>query len=123
MEVTPEIFQVGGSGLTSPEDAAVYLIDFDGRAALVDAGCGFAHERLMSNIRDRGVRPEQIEYLFITHCHFDHTGGAVRLRGETGCQIVAHELDAAFLEAGDKRVTAAGWYGATPEPFALDINW
>ena len=68
------------------------------------------------------MRPEQIEYLLLTHCHFDHTGGAVRLRGETGCQIVAHELDATFLEAGDKRVTVAGWYGVTPEPFNLDIK-
>jgi hypothetical protein len=39
-KITSEIFQVGGGGLTSPEDAAVYLINIDDHAALVDAGCG-----------------------------------------------------------------------------------
>ena len=39
-KITEEIFQVGGGGYTSPQDAAVYLVAWDGRAALVDAGCG-----------------------------------------------------------------------------------
>ena len=34
MIITNEISQVGGGGLTSPEDAAVYLINFGGYAAL-----------------------------------------------------------------------------------------
>ncbi len=38
MKITSEISHIGGAGLTSPDDAAVFLIDFDGRAALVDAG-------------------------------------------------------------------------------------
>lgn len=42
MEITSEIFQIGGAGYTSPEDAAVYVINFDGHAAMVDAGCGRA---------------------------------------------------------------------------------
>jgi hypothetical protein len=29
VRVTDEIHQVGGSGLTAPEDAAIYLIDLD----------------------------------------------------------------------------------------------
>ncbi len=28
MKITNEIHQVGGAGFTSPEDAAVYLLDF-----------------------------------------------------------------------------------------------
>ncbi len=45
-------------------------------AALVDAGCGRSTERLFKNIRSWGVKPEYIQYLLITHCHYDHTGGA-----------------------------------------------
>ena len=37
VEITKEIFQVGGSQLTSSEDAAIYLIYFDVYAVLVDA--------------------------------------------------------------------------------------
>jgi hypothetical protein len=51
MQITKEVFQVGGERLTSPEDAAVHLINFDGHAALVDAGCGNAHKKLLANIR------------------------------------------------------------------------
>lgn len=67
VKITKEIFQVGGSQLTSPEDAAIYLINFDGHAALVDAGCGDTQDRLIANIRSCGVTLEQIEYIFITH--------------------------------------------------------
>ncbi len=120
MHITAEIHQVGGGQLTAPEDAAIYLINFDGHAALVDAGCGRAQPRLMDNIRDCGVAPDQIDYLLLTHCHFDHTGGAQALRKLLGCQIVAHALEAPFLEQGDQRATAAAWYGATLAPFPVD---
>ena len=120
MKITDEIFQVGGGDLTSPGDAAIYLINFNGHAALVDAGCGGARQRLFNNIRGCGVTPEEIEYLLITHCHYDHTGGAKEVKDLIRCQVVAHELDAPFLERGDNKVTAANWYGARLEPFAVD---
>jgi hypothetical protein len=50
VEITKEIFHVGGSQLTSPEDAAIYLINFDGHAALVDAGCGDGQDRLIPKL-------------------------------------------------------------------------
>jgi glyoxylase-like metal-dependent hydrolase (beta-lactamase superfamily II) len=120
MQITSEIHQVGGGQLTAPEDAAIYLINFNGQAALVDAGCGRAQPRLLDNIRACGVNLEQIAYLLLTHCHFDHTGGAPALRELLGCQIVAHALEAPFLEQGDHTATAATWYGATLAPFPVD---
>jgi glyoxylase-like metal-dependent hydrolase (beta-lactamase superfamily II) len=122
LQITKEIFQVGGSVLTSPEDAAIYLINFDGHAALVDSGCGNRQNRLLTNIQACGVKHEQIEYLLITHCHFDHTGGAKALKDLLHCRIVAHELEAAFLEKGDNVVTAAKWYGAKIQPFCVDLK-
>jgi glyoxylase-like metal-dependent hydrolase (beta-lactamase superfamily II) len=65
---------------------------------------------------------EQIEYLLITHCHFDHTGGIQGIRERTPCKVVAHELEAPFLEQGDDRVTAAKWYGSSLEPTEIDIK-
>lgn len=120
VRVTDEIYQVGGGPLTEPEDAAIYLINFGGHAALVDAGCGFSNDRLLANIRACSVRPDQIELLLITHCHFDHTGGVASLRKLLDCQTVAHQQDAKFLEDGDNTATAANWYGSTIEPFVVD---
>lgn len=122
MKITSEIFQVGGSGFTSMEDAAIYLISSDGHAALVDAGCGHSTGRLFKNIEKCGIRQEQIEYLLLTHCHFDHTGGAQTVMSRTNCQSVAHILDACYLEEGNDRVTAARWYGASLDPFTIDMK-
>jgi len=120
MKITNEIFQVGGGEFTSHEDAAIYLINFGGHAAVVDAGCGRSLDRLLNNIMACGINPDQIEYLLITHCHFDHTGGAKTLKDRTQCRIVAHDLDATFLEQGDNTVTAAKWYGAAIQTFVVD---
>ena len=59
LQITREIFQVGGSQLTSPEDAAIYLINFAGHAALVDAGRGDAQDpskRGGNRLRQRNSR-------------------------------------------------------------------
>ena len=106
--------------MTALGDAAIYLINFDGEAALVDAGCGGAEKRLLQNIMDCGVQPERIEYLLITHCHYDHTGGVQTVRERIHCQVVAHELEAVFLEQGDNIVTGVRWYGGTLRPFKVD---
>jgi glyoxylase-like metal-dependent hydrolase (beta-lactamase superfamily II) len=120
MEITSEIFEVGGGAYTSQEDAAIYLVKFGQESALVDAGCGHGTERLLSNIAGCGVDPQGIKYLLITHCHYDHTGGAAELKRRIGLETVAHKLDAKYLEAGDNRVTAANWYGAKLTPFQID---
>ena len=108
--------------MTDPADAAVYLVRFGDKAALIDAGSGRDQPELRENIAECLEPHVQLEYLLLTHCHFDHTGGANAVREEYGCRIVAHELDAIYLESGDNRVTAASWYGAHLEPFAVDLR-
>jgi len=116
------LWQVGGCGLTDPADAAIYLVRFGDKAALIDAGCGQGHTRLRHNIAECLHPNGQLEYLLLTHCHFDHAGGAEAVRSEFGCRIVAHELDAVYLESGDSEVTAASWYGTRLNPLAIDIK-
>lgn len=120
--ILDNLWQVGGGGLTDPADAAIYLIRFGDKAALIDAGCGQGHSRLKKNIAECLQTDAQLEYLLLTHCHFDHTGGAEAVRKEFGCRIVAHELDAVYLESGDGDVTAASWYGAWFEPLTVDVK-
>ena len=120
MQITDEIFQVGGEGFTSPRDAAVYLVAWEDRAALVDAGCGGQIGRLMENVRSWNLEPERIETLLITHCHYDHTGGAAELRNRLNLSVVAHRLDAEVMESGDDEISAASWYGASLTPVTVD---
>lgn len=118
--IAEDIFQVGGNGLTAPEDAAIYLIKAGNRSALIDAGCGQSLPQLTENMRLCGVDPKRLDYLLITRCHFDHSGGAKSLRDRSGCRLVAHEQDALFLETGDDQVTAASWYGRQISPVSID---
>jgi hypothetical protein len=50
VKIIKNLWQVGGDDLTAPGDAAIYLVKFGDRAALVDSGCGPGHDRLVSNI-------------------------------------------------------------------------
>ncbi len=118
--ITSEIFQVGGGHLSDPQDAAVYLVSINSHAAVIDAGCGASVDNIIENIRSCGVEPSGIDYLMLTHCHFDHTGGAEAFRHKTQSKIIAHELDAVYLETGDDRVTAASWYGTSLPGFGVD---
>jgi glyoxylase-like metal-dependent hydrolase (beta-lactamase superfamily II) len=118
--ITNDVYWVGGAELSDPADAAIYLVHSGEVGALIDAGTGRQHQKVISNIKDTGIDPHQIRYLFLTHCHYDHTGGAERLRSDTGAQVVAHREDARFLAEGDSQVTAATWYGATLLPLSVD---
>jgi len=120
LQISEEIWQVGGRTLTAPEDAAIYLVEIADKAALIDSGCGAAIDLLIANVESVGVAPEQIEYLLLTHCHFDHTGGALALRQRLKCTVVAHALDAIYIERGDNEVTAATWYGSVLAPCPVD---
>jgi len=122
MQISENVWQVGGTEVTAPEDAAAYLVHMGNAAALVDAGCGDATRALIKNIRR--VLPDDvpITHLLLTHCHFDHTGGAEEVRVHLGCKIVAHRLDAAYLEAADSHATAATWYGRRMQPLRIDIK-
>ena len=120
--ITSEISQIGGPGLTDANDAAIYLVHFANQAALIDAGCGRATDRLLMNIMAAGVVPEQIQYLLLTHCHYDHSGGAAEIRRRFGCRVAMHGLDATYLESGDPMVSAAFWYGDDLDPCTVDVR-
>jgi glyoxylase-like metal-dependent hydrolase (beta-lactamase superfamily II) len=120
MEIVQNLWQVGGGDLTAPEDAAIYLFRFGEQAAVIDAGSGNGHKRLVENISSVLAADVAITHLFLTHCHYDHVGGAAALRDQYGSKIVAHQLDAVYLEAGDSNVTAAFWYGKKIQPLTID---
>lgn len=122
MQITKNVWQVGGPESTAPEDAAAYLVRMGNAAALIDAGCGDATDALIENIARALPLEVAVTHLLLTHCHIDHAGGAEAVRGRLGCTIAAHRRDAVFLEAGDSDATAAAWYGRRMPPLRIDLK-
>ena len=57
---------------------------------LVDTG--LTSKPLLHNMKLLDVDPSKIDYIFLTHCHYDHTGGlgGVTEKTRKGVEIVAH---------------------------------
>jgi glyoxylase-like metal-dependent hydrolase (beta-lactamase superfamily II) len=59
-----------------PGLAASHLVVDEGRAAFVDTGAAPAAPRLLAALDEVGIAREDVDYLFLTHVHLDHAGGA-----------------------------------------------
>ncbi|MCB1841693.1 MAG: MBL fold metallo-hydrolase, partial [Halioglobus sp.] len=55
---------------------ASHLINEGGRAAFVDTGCNHSVPFLLDALVQQGLQPGDVEYVFLTHVHLDHAGGA-----------------------------------------------
>jgi len=119
-EIIKGVYLIGGPGLTSADDAAVYLIDFSQDLVLIDSGAGRSSSQIIRNIEMLGLNPANISRLILTHCHIDHIGSAPFMKKQYGIKILIHELDAGAVESGDTFKTAANWYGTTFPPTAVD---
>ena len=120
-EVHGGVYLIGSSELTSPEDCCVYLVDL-GDLVMIDAGAGKSVPALLENVASLGFSQGSITAVIATHCHIDHAGGISKLREMTDCQVIAHGLDAAALETGDRMKTAADWYGVNFPPTPVDYR-
>ena len=119
-EIIGGIYLIGGPNITSADDAAIYLIDFDSDLVMIDAGAGRSPAQIVRNIEMLGLNPANISHLILTHCHIDHIGSAPFFNERYGTKILIHELDAKAVETGDSLKTAANWYGTTFPPTKVD---
>lgn len=86
---------------------STYLIIEHGRAAFVETGTSHSVPGLLSVLEQKGVPPENVDYVIPTHVHLDHAGGAGKLlRHLPNAQLVIHPrgarhmIDPAKLNAG-----------------------
>ena len=58
---------------------ASFLLVGEGSAAVVETGPTTCIENFMQGLRDNGVAPEDVEQVFVTHIHLDHSGASGNL--------------------------------------------
>jgi glyoxylase-like metal-dependent hydrolase (beta-lactamase superfamily II) len=95
------------TGVLRPRFDASHLLVSGGRAAFVDTGTNDSLPRLLAALAAHGRAPAQVDYVFLTHVHLDHAGGAGTLmRALPNATAVLHPrgaphmIDPARLVAG-----------------------
>ena len=59
-----------------PGHAAVHIIRHNGRGTFVDTGTSYSVLYLLAALEELGVARDAVDYVFLTHVHMDHAGGA-----------------------------------------------
>jgi hydroxyacylglutathione hydrolase len=78
----------------------VFLIQGHAGCVLVDTGNPGKADRILERLAKRGVAPDDIRLILLTHGHTDHFGSAAELRERTGAPVAIHALDAEALRQG-----------------------
>jgi glyoxylase-like metal-dependent hydrolase (beta-lactamase superfamily II) len=91
-------------------DASHLIVD-NGRAAFVDAGVNDSVPLLLGALRQKDLDVADVEYVFLTHVHLDHAGGAGQLmqrlpraRAVLHPRGAPHMIDPAKLVKGSESV-------------------
>jgi glyoxylase-like metal-dependent hydrolase (beta-lactamase superfamily II) len=70
---------------------------------LIDTGVAGCEEVIFDYIRSIGRDPCEISFIILTHSHPDHIGAAKAIREATGCSVMAHPAERAWIEDEDRQ--------------------
>jgi hydroxyacylglutathione hydrolase len=77
-----------------------YLVRKDDINILVDTGSSKYFETLQKNLRSLNLQHREIDYLILTHTHYDHCQNAAKIKEQENCQIIISEFDKVSTEKG-----------------------
>jgi glyoxylase-like metal-dependent hydrolase (beta-lactamase superfamily II) len=116
--VARDVHLVGGPEITDPRDCLCYLVEGASARVLIDCGAGPSAEHILEMAHQAAGGPPT--HLIVTHAHIDHCGGAAEVRRLAGARLLIHPDDAPVLARGDRKRSAADWYGMSLEPAEAD---
>lgn len=79
------------AGYVRPALAAIHLVVEKGRVAVIDTGSKDSLSNTLLALGRLGVGPAAVDYVFLTHIHLDHAGGAgTMMQAFPYAQLVVH---------------------------------
>lgn len=88
-----------------PQLDASHLVVRDGRAAFVDTGTTLSVPKLLAALDAKGIARAAVDWIFVTHVHLDHAGGAGALaRHLPNAKVVVHPRGARHLNEPGKLI-------------------
>jgi len=86
IKVVENLYCIEGRGF----DSNIYvIIDEDRKAMLVDCGTGLYFNQLLNTLDKLNVDLKNIKCIILTHMHFDHSGGVVKLLERSSIDVLA----------------------------------
>lgn len=120
MQLAKRLYQLAGPFYGN--SSSVYGLVGDRSLVLIDAGMDEAQlEVVDENLKYWGLDRYPISHVICTHCHFDHSGNAAKLR-ERGAVIVADKVDAKAIESGDDRTIGFAFMGKKFPVCKVDVK-
>lgn len=71
------------------------------RIALVDAGVAGSDRIVFDYLQTLGRRPDEVDWIVLTHAHPDHIGAARTIREAGAARVAAHPAERAWIEDVD----------------------
>lgn len=95
--------------IDGPTNCGVYVLNEFKDVALIDAGSSDDGINIYETLKKNGMR---VTHIIFTHCHADHSGGALYIYKMTGCKMIASKIERAFFR--DSKLDIGFLYGGYP---------
>jgi metallo-beta-lactamase class B len=92
-DLFPPVKMFGNLYFVGTKPASTHIVDTGEGLIVFDTGYQHSLYVVIDNIYRMGLKVENIKYIFLTHGHIDHLGGARALRDLSGAKIALGKAD------------------------------
>jgi len=87
----------------------------DKKKAVIDPG--ISAENLLRKFDEEKIK---LDFILLTHCHYDHTACVQKIKEMTKAKVLAHELCAEIFENDEESATLAGLFNSPSLKIKVD---
>ncbi|MEE8452977.1 MAG: MBL fold metallo-hydrolase [Thermoguttaceae bacterium] len=102
-DVAQDILQIDTEPLGHGQLVSSYLVRGSEKTALIDPGFPASFDTVVNAISSMGVSAEDLDYIVLTHTHFDHAGAAGQfVQIAPNARVAVHPRGGFYLKNGAK---------------------